>query len=360
MGSEVKLILGDCLQKMKELPDNSVDAVITDPPYNVLSMEWDKEEINWDELAEEFYRILKINGSIYIFGQFPMICSVYNSFSRYFKFKQDLVWYKNRGFSLADTIYTKYHENILFFFKGNENIVSTLSKEVKQKREERGWTVKEAQKELLKILPEFNYYVNGGGGWLWFETGRCPTLKEYLKLIELLSISDNYRILFDRPTFNFDDIKLEGTRYKITREAQKLYGQKSNLGEFTQKNNGTRNPKTVLEYPIIQSGEEYTGHPTQKPVKLIRYLLTASSRENELVLDPFMGSGTTGVACMNLNRNFIGIEIDEGYFKIAEKRINEARMQTKLFEQAGVIGGASPIKKPEPEQTKPYEGGDYR
>ena len=64
-------------------------------------------------------------------------------------------------------------------------------------------------------------------------------------------------------------------------------------------------------------------HPTQKPVALMEYLIKTYTNENELVLDLTMGSGTTGVACVNTNRNFIGIELDENYFKIAEKRINE-------------------------------------
>ena len=64
-------------------------------------------------------------------------------------------------------------------------------------------------------------------------------------------------------------------------------------------------------------------HPTQKPVALLEYLIKTYTNESETILDNCMGSGSTGVACVNLNRNFIGMELDEGYFKIAEKRINE-------------------------------------
>ena len=64
-------------------------------------------------------------------------------------------------------------------------------------------------------------------------------------------------------------------------------------------------------------------HPTQKPVELLEYLISTYSNEGDVVLDTFMGSGSTGVACQNLNRDFIGIEIDEKYFEIAEKRVNE-------------------------------------
>ncbi len=69
-------------------------------------------------------------------------------------------------------------------------------------------------------------------------------------------------------------------------------------------------------------------HPTIKPLNITEKIIRNSSKENNTVLDPFMGSGTTGVACINTNRNFIGVELDEKYYKIAEERINSAIKQT--------------------------------
>ena len=82
-------------------------------------------------------------------------------------------------------------------------------------------------------------------------------------------------------------------------------------------------PKTILEYGI---GNMRKGrlHPTQKPVALLEYLIKTYTNEEDTVLDNCMGSGSTGVACKNLNRNFIGIELDENYFKIAKERIDKA------------------------------------
>ena len=80
--------------------------------------------------------------------------------------------------------------------------------------------------------------------------------------------------------------------------------------------NGKRDPNI---FKFARTGNKL--HPTQKPIDLMEYLLTKVTDENDLVIDPFMGSGTTGVACKNLNRSFIGIELDEEYFKIAEERI---------------------------------------
>ena len=80
---------------------------------------------------------------------------------------------------------------------------------------------------------------------------------------------------------------------------------------------------SVLSYASESGGGFKRYHPTQKPIKLISYLLEICTNENDTILDPFMGSGSTGVACKNLNRKFIGIEKDEEYFKIAQERIGE-------------------------------------
>ena len=78
----------------------------------------------------------------------------------------------------------------------------------------------------------------------------------------------------------------------------------------------------VFKYPIC-SGKERTAHPTQKPLNFMQELLKIHTDVGDIVLDPFMGSGTTGVACINMNRDFIGIELDKNYFNIAQERIND-------------------------------------
>jgi len=319
-----KVSCSDCFEKLREIEDNSIDAIITDPPYNVIAMDWDKEEVNWEKLSKEFYRVLKVNGIIFIFGQMPMIFRVYNAFSKNFKFKQDLIWYKNRGFSLANTIFTKYHENILFFVKGNEEVLKEFGKEIKKRRLE----LKISLRKIGELCDEKWYHR---GGHMYYETGlACPTKEQYNKLMDVIGMDkDKFIHLFDRPTFNFEDIKLDGEPYTITRKAQKLYGVKSNLGEFKQVNNGKRNPKTVLEYSIIQGGKEYFGHPTQKPIELLKYLITASTNKEDIVLDCFVGSGSTAVACKQLGRDFIGCDNNKEYVEIANKRLIQNTL-TKL------------------------------
>lgn len=104
------------------------------------------------------------------------------------------------------------------------------------------------------------------------------------------------------------------------------------------KEKGTPNYAPNYEYkskwyisPINKKDKDNWQHPTIKPLELVERHLKHSTNEGDVILDPFMGSGTTGVACRNLNRNFIGMEINEEYYNIAQKRINEQVQQLELF-----------------------------
>ena len=117
--------------------------------------------------------------------------------------------------------------------------------------------------------------------------------------------------------------KLKGGKTPRTSEkGATTYGKFMNGAEFRNDNSGFRYPKQTIEFGVV---ERNTLHPTQKPVPLLEYLIRTYTNEGETVLDNCMGSGSTGVACVNTNRNFIGIELDKTYFDIAVKRINEAK-----------------------------------
>jgi len=119
--------------------------------------------------------------------------------------------------------------------------------------------------------------------------------------------------------------------YPIKTDLEKVRNYKDKYGggeSFGKKGTGDKvhttkgkNPKSIID--ISNANRKGNTHPTQKPVALMEYLIKTYTNEGELVLDFTMGSGTTGVACKNLNRDFIGIELDEDYFKIAKERINE-------------------------------------
>ena len=104
------------------------------------------------------------------------------------------------------------------------------------------------------------------------------------------------------------------------RNKSDCYGNEKN---FIQEDNGLRYPKRIQYFNNNDTQNQF--HPTQKPVELLEYLIKTYTTENETVLDFTMGSGSTGVACVNTNRNFIGIELDDTYFKIAKKRVEDAK-----------------------------------
>ena len=218
---DIELWHGDCLELMKDIPDGSIDLVVTDPPYKTTSRGSSggtggilKEEINkrgkvfkhndieFNEWLPELYRVLKDTGHAYIMSNNKNLKNMLMEIENVgFNIYKTLIWAKNSP--ITNMYYMDSHEYIIFCRKG------------KAKR------------------------INN-----------CGT----------------------KSVLNID------------------------------------NPRNKV-------------HPTEKPVELMEVLITNSSQEGELVFDPFMGSGTTGIACLNTNRKFIGIELDKDYFEIAKNRI---------------------------------------
>ena len=242
----IDLRQGDCLEVMKDIPDKSIDLILTDPPYLISKKsgfnsggawnnaedkrlqktppktdfgEWDKKEIDFFIAFKEFYRVLKPSGTI-----------------------------------------------VCFFDIWKMHYLKQIAEENKFK-----------QFRLIR----------------WDKTNPVPVNSK----LNYLSNATEYALTCvkgGKPTFH---------------------------SEY--------NPG-IFKYPIC-SGKERTEHPTQKPLNLMQELLKIHTNDGDIVLDPFMGSGSTGVACKNLNRNFIGIELDENYFKIAEERIENYRCKENLF-----------------------------
>lgn len=211
---------GDCLELLKNIPDNSVDLIIADPPYGINFTKGYKSGnkklvygddgfsvmVFMDDILKEYKRILKPDSAIYIFTRFDVLPYWWLKIKRYFIVKNHLVWDKSTiGMGDLYGNYGNSYESIVFATNGNHKL-------------------------------------NG---------------------------------------------KRDGSILKFKRCKQ-----------------------------------EY--HETQKPVDLLEYLILKSTNKNAVVLDPFMGSGTTGIACINTDRKFIGFELDESYYEIAKKRIEEA------------------------------------
>ena len=153
--------------------------------------------------------------------------------------------------------------------------------------------------------------------WIWEkEQGANFMLCKYqpYKVHEIISVfSKKTHIYLPQMTEGTPYISGKGTSGAITRNVKKIQT----------KNSGTRYPRSIQRFNTEKSKGSF--HPTQKPVALLEYLIKTYTNEGETVLDNCMGSGSTGVACINTNRNFIGIELDKKYFDIAKNRIEETK-----------------------------------
>ena len=256
----IKLYFGDCLEKMKLIPSDSVDLVLCDLPYGTTKCKWDTV-IDISKLWDEYKRILKKpSGVICLFGQQPFTSMLVSSNYKWFKY--NLIWKKNKTtrYLLANYRPMTCTEDIVVFSPGGAAAASR-------------------HKGNMTYNPQGLVAVN---------IKKKNSAKRIGKMLNQLHHL--------------------GPNNKLT----------SNT-EYTQK--FTNYPNEILEFDI----ESDTIHETQKPVKLIEHLIKTYSNEGETVLDNTMGSGTTGIGCINTNRKFIGIELVEKYFKLSKYRITSAQ-----------------------------------
>jgi DNA modification methylase len=237
------LMQGDCLERMKEIPDRSVDMILTDPPYGTTACKWDSI-IPLEPMWEQLKRVIKPNGAIVMTASQPFTSVL--TCSNLSMFKYSLVWEKTTatGHLNAKKMFMRAHEDLLIFYSKPPTYNPQKTKGHKRK-------VSSAESKLNCIKTE----VYGGHGLTSYDS------------------SDRY-------------------------------------------------PRSVIKTSTDKQKSKL--HPTQKPVALMEYLIKTYTNEGETVLDFTMGSGTTGLAAKNLNRNFIGIELDETYFNIAKDRIEKA------------------------------------
>ena len=171
---------------------------------------------------------------------------------------------------------------------------------------------------LMNIAPDLYKYE-----WVWEKDNgtNAPNVNlQPFRVHEYIFIFGKGRVTNgNRIPMKYYPQKTEGKPYKQKsgRMSENWKGGLNNI--ITDNKDGLRHPKTIQKF-----NRDRGYHPTQKPVALLEYLIKTYTNEGDTVLDNCMGSGSTGVACVNTNRNFIGYELDEKYFEIAEKRINEA------------------------------------
>lgn len=323
----IDLKQGDCLELMKEIPDGSIDMILCDLPYGTTACKWDTV-IPFGPLWEQYRRIVKDNGAIVLFGSEPFSTEL--RYSNLKQYKYDWIWDKLRGtgFTYAKSQPMRQTENISVFFNrkndtlGNNPIFNGLKQYLKDEREKAKLTSNRL-KDLLQNNMGSHYFTNGIQWCL-------PSKKDYLKLQstgyfkrDFEDIKKEYdelksKINTSKVIYNPQMIKLDKpVKYKYASSCATVGGIK-NKKEYYYVNE--KYPTNILRF----KKQSNPVHPTQKPVELLEYLIKTYTNEGETVLDNCMGSGSTGVACINTNRNFIGYELDEKYFEIAKSRIENA------------------------------------
>lgn len=311
---DIKLLHGDCLIESDNIPSGSVDLILTDPPYGTMHG-IDKEYVGygrkgggghlWDlaidptNIYEIANRILRKNGKLVLFSQEPYTSRLITESHPNVPFSYRMIWEKNdfANALLVNKAPVSYYEDILVFSKTHDTEdLHPLRNYLKECKEKSGMT----NKQFNHL---FSDYYNKQGcrdrsvlEHYWAPSQfMLPTIEIYEKILqptgyfpipytELKAIDDQFKK--DLPsTFNL----WEGNKYK----------------------------SNILKYK-----KDYDGyHPTQKPIALLEDLIKTYSNEGNTVVDLTMGSGSTGVACKNTGRNFIGIELDDEYFGIAKERI---------------------------------------
>ena len=306
----IALLHGDCLELMKQLPDKSIDAIITDPPYGTTACKWDSV-IPFEPMWEQLKRIIKPNGAIVLFGSQPFTSALIMSNPKMFKY--EWVWEKNNAgnFQLVNHQPLKIHETISVFCNETHSM-------------EFADVMLENMKRLgLKNIDVSRLEVSRTGrmtGWVTnkLNGSQLPTPEQWNKICGLFGIEDKYREILNRVkkiTYNLD---LNDTDTVCSNK-----GKAGTLGHLSSENKRDNYVQTKTGYPksILRYDRENGLHPTQKPVALMEYLIKTYTNEGETVLDFTAGSGTTGVAALNTNRNAILIERDAEYCAIIKKRI---------------------------------------
>lgn len=302
------LYLGDCLEVMAGLPDGSVDAVICDPPYGTMQgfngIDWDVA-LDPASMFEHCNRVLRMNGALVLFSQEPYTSRLITEAHGNLPFSYRMTWLKD---SFANHLGCKkapvsYTEDVLVFFKKYDTLAQhPLRQYAKRVLAICGGDLKAINARLGHRRAEHFFYVEST------QFGLC-TEQTYAQLCEVYGLTGFEWFK------TYDELKAIDDAFKAS------VARTFNLPE------GQKYKSNVLQYPKDRTGH----HPTQKPVALMEDLVKTYTNPGDTVLDFTMGSGSTGVACANTGRRFIGIEREPKYFDIACRRIEDAQRQGRLI-----------------------------
>ena len=315
--SKPLLLQGDCAELLEKIPSNSVDAIIIDPPYLYLNTKQKNCEfdIPFDEgkVFLEYKRILKDTGFLLFFGRGTAFYRWNTKIAELgFLFKEEIVWNKTQLSSPFLKLGRK-HETIAVYAKSKKACVR--ANKVPYKEYLSNISVEEAIVDIRKNLSR---------------------LKTGLKCENLLQDIYNY---IDK------GIKKNSTPRKrnnnVTIANKNIFSPYREVSVLAGIEEGKKETDVINIIPDIieMASNAVPHHPTQKPTRLMERLMAIVTDEGDVIFDSFMGSGTTGVACINTGRRFIGMELDAKYFDIAKKRIEkqikEKLKNPDLFEEKG-------------------------
>lgn len=317
------LFHGDCLEEMKQLEDDSVDLVFCDLPYGQTSCKWDCK-IDLEKFWIEIMRIKKTNTPIFFTTTTKFGVDLIKSAPKNCFFRYDLVWVKSApaGFLSAKKMPMRKHEMVYVFYEKLPlyDISSHTHKFIKDGTKTKDDScygvqkldVKKQYKPPTSVVKEDVY--------------------DYTKRIENGKLKETGNAQFEgangKPLYE-PPLPTSVVKEPEPEPESDLYGQGKQYKEqiYDKKNYGKKGKNQVLYNPplpnsMLEIKSTRGKHSTEKPVALMEWILKYYSKEGDVVLDPTMGSGSTGVACKNMNREFIGIEMDGEIFEGACNRLD--------------------------------------
>ena len=329
------ILQGDCKESLKDLPDNSVDSVVTDPPYGLKFMgkKWDYE-VSSIEIWREVLRVLKPGGHVLSFcGTRTYHRMVVNMEDAGFEIRDQIQWIYGSGFPKSHngdhggTALKPANEPICLARKPIEGTVANNFEKwgvgglnIDASRIGTEGATKKINTDLCTdSLGKYGDGLNGGTVLALDGVGRWPA-----------------NVLFDEEAAAVLDEQTQhlhgASRFFYVAKASKSERNAGLEGMPTKewKDQGFRNNETTHLSPRAgagRTGANQNHHPTVKPIKLMQYLIKLITPPGGIVLDPFMGSGSTGVACLNDDYSFVGCEMSEEYIAIADKRLSNAEKE---------------------------------
>ena len=312
----MNLINGNCLEEMKKMEAKSVDLIFCDLPYGQTSCKWDCC-IDLQEFWKEAMRVKKTNTPIIMTTTTKFGISLIQSAPKKCPFRYDLVWCKSApaGFLSAKKMPMRKHEMIYVFYEklpfydlsshthkfikatDKKDVGGLYSNNINRVDGKKGKYDPPLPTSLVKEDNNCSYDVNKncyGGG----KEGRIKISKD----------KKDHQQKYDPPLPT-----------SLVKEVNDIYGF-DNRTDDRPSNKRTPAYDPPLPNSLLEIKSTRGKHSTEKPVQLMEWILKYYSKEGDLVLDPTMGSGSTGVACKNMNRKFIGFELDKDIFKIAQGR----------------------------------------